>query len=342
MLDKTESRPTSGPAPFGASAMQLSVIVPTHDRAAVLSRTLQALARQSLAPSEFEVIVVDDGSSAAQREQVRALRRQWDFTLVEQERGGLASARNRGAERAQGTILLFLDDDVEPARDALEQHLEAHAGAGRPAAVIGALPYPAGIRPDPFLWYMEQSTHYDLYKNPKKYPGGSPPLPPLNGNSSIPRELFLGIGKYDEAFRQYGGEDLELGYRLARAGARFVYRPQAIGYHHHLKSFEQFCADMEAAGESLIRIYRKYPEIKAAKKIDVLVDSYAELPAGRKIVKLIMSASLRFPWLLRLPRWWIRLGGRHYALRHLLFPFYRWVAHAHYAAGMRRGLARPA
>jgi hypothetical protein len=97
---------------------------------------------------------------------------------------------------------------------------------------------------------------------------------------------------------------------------------------------------MEAAGESLIRIYRKYPEIKVAKKIDVVEDRFAALPARKKIVRLVLSLSLALPWLLAGGKLLIRIGGRFYGLRHLLFPLYRWVAHAHYAIGMRRGLAR--
>jgi GT2 family glycosyltransferase len=320
--------------------MKLSVIIPTHDRPEVLRRTLAALENQTLPRELYEVIVVDDGSSSENRERTRDYCQDHQFQLLEKPQGGLASARNWGAQRARGEILYFLDDDVEPQRDALEQHLGSHAGSPQPVVVVGALPYPTSIRLDSFLWYMEKSAHYDLYKNPDKYPGGGPPLPPLNGNSSIARELFLRAGKYDESFRQYGGEDLELGYRLARSGARFVYNPQAIGYHHHVKSFDQFCADMEAAGESLIRIYRKYPEIKVAKKIDVVEDRFAALPARKKIVRLVLSLSLALPWLLAGGKLLIRIGGRFYGLRHLLFPLYRWVAHAHYAIGMRRGLAR--
>jgi hypothetical protein len=119
----------------------------------------------------------------------------------------------------------------------------------------------------------------------------------------------------------------------------FVYNPQAIGYHHHLKTFAEFCRDMERAGESLIRVYRKYPSIRAAKKIDVVEDRLRDLPGRKKLIKLILSATLRWPWILGLPRLAIRAGGGLWGLRAPLFPLYRWVGHYHYAVGMRRGLA---
>jgi GT2 family glycosyltransferase len=319
--------------------MELSVIIPTHNRADSLLRTLQALERQTVTGDRFEVIVVDDGSDESQRAGFRELARRFGFTPVEKPQGGLASARNAGAELAQGAVLYFLDDDVEPAPDAVQRHLESHRASDAALAVVGALPYPESTRWTPFLWYLERSGHYDLYRDPSKYPEGRPPLPPLNGNSSITREAFFRVGRYDEGFRQYGGEDLELGYRLARAGVRFVYNPHAVGYHHHLKDFTQFCMDMERAGESLIRIYDRYPEIKQAKKIDVLEDPISTLPAKKKLIKVVMSATLAAPAMLSLPRAGIRLGQGIYALRYALFPLYRWVAHAHYAMGMRRGLA---
>lgn len=163
-------------------------------------------------------------------------------------------------------------------------------------------------------------------------------MPPMNGNSSIALELFRRVGCYDESFRQYGSEDLELGYRLARAGVRFVYNPRAVGYHDHTKSFPQFCRDMETAGASLIRVYRKYPDIKRAKKIDLVEDRYSELPPDKRKTKIVMELTFAFPWLLAAPWLVVHLLGRIYAARRLLFPCYRWIAYHHYAVGMRRGL----
>ena len=207
--------------------------------------------------------------------------------------------------------------------------------------VIGSLPFSEHITPSPFLWYLEKRGHYDLYRSPKgKYPGGKPPLPPLNGNASIPRDLFFKIGAYDESFAQYGGEDLELGYRLARAGVTFVYHPAAVGYHNHTKNFSAFCADMEKAGESLIRIYRKYPEIRSVKKIDILADPIAKLSAKKRIVKIFLSATLSFPGILAMPRLIIRKYASIYAFRYILFPLFYWVSQYHYAIGMKKGLSQ--
>ena len=164
-------------------------------------------------------------------------------------------------------------------------------------------------------------------------------MPPLIGNSSIALELFRRIGTYDESFVRYGSEDLDLGYRLAREGVRFVYNPHAVGFHHHLKTFDRFCVDQEAAGESLIELCRKHPEIRAAKKIDVVADGYAALTPNKKLMKAVFTIMLRAPWLLALPRATIRVCGPVWLLRRPLVPFYRLLGHYHYAVGMQRGLA---
>ncbi|MCP3978214.1 MAG: glycosyltransferase family 2 protein [bacterium] len=319
-------------------AMRLSVVIPTHNRPQSLRRSLDALEAQTLARDRFEVLAVDDGSSPEHRKEIRQFRAPFGYRLLEKAQGGLPTARNVGAERATGDVLLFLDDDVVPHPDLLLQHLRTHEEADEPLAVVGALPYPDHVELDCFLWYLEQSGHYDLYRNPKKYAGGAPPLPPLNGNSSVRRSAFFDVGRYDERFSSYGSEDLELGYRLNKAGVRFVYNPQAVGYHDHIKDFPRFCHDMELAGESLIGIYRIYPEIKAAKKIDVVEDRLSQLHGKKKLIKLIMATTMALPWVLALPRAVVRVGTPYMGLRRVLFPLYRWVAHHHYAVGMRRGL----
>jgi GT2 family glycosyltransferase len=228
--------------------MRLSVIIPTHNRPARVLETLEALEAQMLAREAFEVIVVDDGSEEENRQIIRDVKLAHPFVYLEKEQGGLASARNLGAGKACGDILYFLDDDVYPAAATLAEHLASHDRNHHPVAVVGSLPFPDSFKRTPFLWYLERSGHYDLYEIPDKYPGGEPPMPPLNGNSSIPREVFFNVGAYDERFRQYGGEDLDLGYRLAQAGVVFVYNPAAVGHHNHEKDFSQFCVDMERAG----------------------------------------------------------------------------------------------
>src|SRR5690606_8162709 len=93
-------------APAGRMTPEVSVVVPTCGRPALLARCLEALARQSLPRDSYEVIVVEDRG-----------------------RRGPAAARNRGWRRARAPIVAFTDDDCVPERDWLARGLEAMRGA---------------------------------------------------------------------------------------------------------------------------------------------------------------------------------------------------------------------
>ena len=82
------------------------MVIPTRDRPELLERCLNALARQTLGPKQFEIIVVDDGEA----------------------REGPAAARNEGVRRARAEIVAFTDDDTLPHRDWLKNGLAALTG----------------------------------------------------------------------------------------------------------------------------------------------------------------------------------------------------------------------
>jgi len=317
--------------------MKLSIIVPTHNRPKALIRNLAALSRQSLDRTAFEVLVIDDGSSQHNQPINEQATLDQDFTYVLKEQGGLVSARNAGAERATGDILYFLDDDVVPAKDTLREILSWHEREEDPIAVLGSVPFPEESLKNPFIWYLDRHCHYEPFKHPEKYPDGKP-LPPMNGNSSIRRQTFFDVGMYDDRFHQYGAEDNELGVRLLEAGISARYNENAIGWHHHEKTFKDYCLDQEKAGESIIWLYRKYPLIKSHKNIDIMVDTFQSLPLKKKVRRLIMFVTLTVPVVLWPARLLVGAFGSCFALRYVLSPAFQWVSLYHYAVGMRRAL----
>lgn len=87
--------------------MLFSVVIPTFNRRALLARTLESVTRQTFA--DFEIIVVDDGSTDGTLEYLRSLER--DVRLLRQENKGAGVARNAGASEARGEYIAFLDSD---------------------------------------------------------------------------------------------------------------------------------------------------------------------------------------------------------------------------------------
>src|SRR5205085_138216 len=106
------------------------------DRYESLRRSLDALEAQSQPPESFEVVAVADGCSDQTVERLREYRPPFSFRLLTQPARGAAAARNHGAEQACGNLLLFLDDDIEPAPGLIVAHRTAHQRQ-RDGVVIG-------------------------------------------------------------------------------------------------------------------------------------------------------------------------------------------------------------
>ena len=102
--------------------MQASVIVPAFNADRTLAGCLTALDVQTLPTNDYEVIVVDDGSTDATASLVASFHRARYIFIPH---AGAAAARNRGASVARGDILLFTDADCEPQPDWIERMLGA-------------------------------------------------------------------------------------------------------------------------------------------------------------------------------------------------------------------------
>ncbi len=114
--------------------MRISVVIPTRNRAEVLRRTLPTVLNQDFPASEWEVIVVNDGSSDATEELLRAF--DGRVRAISQPWRGAASARNAGVQSARGELIVFLDDDCFCPPDLLSEHSKAHSTAN--LLVIGS------------------------------------------------------------------------------------------------------------------------------------------------------------------------------------------------------------
>ncbi len=252
--------------------MEFSVIIPTYNRAPVLAKTLRALAGQSLcAPGlarnlGYEVIVVDDGSRDSTRSVVEEQKRSFpvDLTYHYQKNRKQGAARNRGADHARGSFLLFLGDDIVPQADFLARHWEARqtrgeTGEDSKVVVIGYTTWGEGLKVTPFMKYIgEQGWQFgfSLIKDPEAVPFNFF----YTSNLSIGRRLFLDSGGFDEKFQEYGWEDIELSLRLCNSGTRLVYQKLAVGLHLHPTTIRSFIARQVRVGLSAWSFYRIHPE----------------------------------------------------------------------------------
>src|SRR5690242_10633781 len=115
-------------------SLSVSVVVPTFARADLLTRCLQALMRQTLAPDAYEIVVADDGASAQIEQLVQTLAAHAASGLRVQYLAvsgnhGPAAARNCGWRAARAEVIAFTDDDTIPAPNWLANGLDAMAHA---------------------------------------------------------------------------------------------------------------------------------------------------------------------------------------------------------------------
>lgn len=195
----------------------ISVITPTFDRRDSLRVTLEGLARQTYPTNLWEAVVVSDGATDGTDEFLRETRSQWPFSLrpIFQQNGGPARARNRGAQEAQGRVLVFLDDDVEPSPDFLIRHA-AHHERDEPLGVIGPLLADPQRRTHEPVWIAwEHATMREQYDNFQNGTwGGAGPNHFYSGNASVRRADMLAVNGFDETFKRQ--EDVEMAARLQR------------------------------------------------------------------------------------------------------------------------------
>ncbi|MEJ7810918.1 MAG: glycosyltransferase [Gemmatimonadaceae bacterium] len=247
--------------PESDASVDISVVIPTTGRVATLREVLAALARQRFDPAHMEVVIVADGADAATLAIVEAElgRLSCRTAALLQPRGGAAAARNAGIAHAAGRVILMLDDDIVAEPQLVAEHARHHAGRGD-TVVSGALPIqvvgeePAHQRALRTWWertLAEKASagHRSSFRDF------------VTGNVSVPRERLLEVGGFDIRFAGCGREDYELGYRLQRAGLRFVHEPRAIGLHLYRKSPVEWLRMWRTYGRADVIFARTHPEI---------------------------------------------------------------------------------
>ena len=211
-----------------------SVVVPTYNRLGRLRHVVTALEQQVYPSDAYEVIVISDGSTDGTDAYLEAFRSTMRLRWFPQANRGPAAARNAGIQKADGEFIVFIDDDVVPEPQLLEEHARSHREAGRDVVVVGPLLTPEGFEMAPWVrWEQEM-----LMKGYNALLRGDWPASArqfYTGNASLRRSHILAAGGFDEGLRR--AEDVELAYRLANNGLGFVFNIQAAGLHFADRSF---------------------------------------------------------------------------------------------------------
>ena len=222
---------------------QISVMLPTYKRLDALGRTLSALENQSLSKTDYEVVVVDDGSRDGTGSFLKNFAKLTDLSflsLMLKENGGPARARNFGLSRCRAEVVLIIGDDIEPEPDLVAIHLRSHDQTPDTShAVLGHVCFPSELEPSAFMQWLELGGRKYFFNYQDLVPGQEAgPLFFYTCNVSVKKQLLDTAGWFDESFPYASHEDLELGYRLAARGMKMIYEPQAAGRHFHLLTIQ--------------------------------------------------------------------------------------------------------
>jgi glycosyltransferase involved in cell wall biosynthesis len=201
----------------------VTVVVPTHNRSALLTLTLHSVLWQRHV--DLEVIVVDDGSTDDTAQVLAALADPRIRRIHHPTPQGVSAARNRGIAEAGGDWVAFVDDDDLWAPDKLARQLQAARNTDRTWAytgavsVDGALQIVSGTPPPPPEQVAELLPRYNAV------PGGG-------SNVVVRRDLLASVGPFDT--RLYNTEDWEMWIRLAKDGPPAGVRSPLLAYRVHL------------------------------------------------------------------------------------------------------------
>ena len=287
----------------GKPTLRASVVIPSYNRGPALAELLEQFVDQTAGREAFEVIVVDDGSKVDPRPTLPKFDGKLQLRVERQANGGAARARQRGAELAEGELLIFLDDDMKIEKTFVGAHLQAHEGRPR-AAVLGRLRALPSIAKMPLFerYYARMLDRMAAQADDVGARETGLPGPKLyTGNMSIPKALFFEAGGFDADFRLL--EDVELGIRLERVGGRIFFSRDAEAVHgsDHV-STARWLDRSRRDGVYATKVAHKHPDYAAASPFwhvsrinklsrPVLAVSAAAPPLGAALARVGMAVA---------------------------------------------------
>ena len=219
---------------FSKAESSFSIIVPTFNRPLQLDRCMDCLTRLDYTKSQYEVVVVDDGSSSSMESVVEPYRQIMNISLIVQNNSGPGIARNTGVANSSGRFIAFTDDDCKPDKGWLaslferlvenpdrmygghvHNALDANIYSSASQALVDYL----------YTYYNLETEHSQFY---------------TSNNMAMARDVFDATGGFDSNFPGLCGEDRELCDHLRHCGYGLTYVPDAIVYHYHELTFWSF------------------------------------------------------------------------------------------------------
>ncbi len=251
--------------------MRATIQLCTYNRAPLLERVLEACFEQTAADA-YEVVLVNDGSTDGTAEVIARARERATcrFVAIDQANAGLAKGRNAGIAASSGERIIFIDDDVLPLPNFVEEHLRSHAA--HPLAIVrgGAINVENFEDLPPPVWSIKDYSGNYFWTT----------------NVSVPLATIRAIGGFNESFSEYGWEDIDVGLRLRLAGVKAVFNPKALAYHYKPRprsgNVAKMVAQARAQARTAVQLAQLHPHWRTylATGMNPVQRSYHRLTRG--------------------------------------------------------------
>lgn len=233
--------------------MKYSIVVPVYNRPDEVDELLGSLATQSA--KDFEVIIVEDGSTVKCKEVCDKYTGRLDLHYYEKPNSGPGQSRNYGAERARGEYIIVLDSDVVLPTDyikSINEELEdepADAFGGPDEAHASFSDTQKAISYSMTSFFTTGGIRGGKKKLDKFYP--------RSFNMGISKKAYMALGGFS---KMRFGEDIDFSIRIFKAGYKCRLFPKAWVWHKRRTDFRKFWRQVYNSGIARINLYKKYPE----------------------------------------------------------------------------------
>ncbi len=324
--------------------MLASIVISTNNRAEALRSTLAALAAQDIPATNYEVLVINDGSRDATAEVLAAVA--VPFTLRTFRLGtnrGVSAARNVGLRNAVGTYVILVSDDLLVPPNFISAHvatLEVHPDAW----VVGGFRQHPSLTETPFGRFLDGlERQFELARIGLPIEAELYEMTvPTARNLSLRRSDLSLTGLFDERFR-VTCEDQDLAERARKHGIRFIYNAALECVHNdQVAALGRYCVFQERGARDAFRLSQKYPGVHDGSPIARLNGyvTHRDGPAlaARKITKRLLATRLPLRTIEQAIAGAERLGVQDV----WLYRGYRLLIGLHIFRGWRDGLGQAA
>ncbi|SMC22443.1 Glycosyltransferase, GT2 family [Desulfacinum hydrothermale DSM 13146] len=247
-----------------------SIVIPVHNQLAYTDKCLRSIARCGSGGPDFEVVVVNNGSTDETRMFLKKVEKRYPFLkIIHLERnGGFAVACNVGARAARGSLLVFLNNDTVVLPGWLDALVEAYRQDDQVGIVGAKLLYPdgtiqhAGIA---FRWIESKGLRYPWPVH--VWRGAPSTAAEVNRKREveavtgacllISKDLFEKLGGFDQSYYMYF-EDIDLNLKVRCLGRKIIYCPESTVIHFEGKSSPDQSEINRLNHRSYQRFYQKW------------------------------------------------------------------------------------